>query len=105
ITQNAALFKRIAAIYNSPAKAKLTKEQQRLVQVYYENFVHAGAALDDAKKTRLSEINQQLAALYTQFNQNLQGEESELYVQIDKESDLAGLPQSLKDAAAEDAKA
>jgi len=105
ITQNAALFKRISAVYNSPAKAKLTKEQQRLVQVYYENFVHAGAALDDAKKARLSEINQQLAGLYTKFNQNLQGEESELYVQIDKESDLAGLPQSLKDAAAEDAKA
>src|SRR5438045_8256386 len=56
ITQNAALFKRIAAVYNSPATAKLTKEQQRLVQVYYENFVHAGAALDDAKKTRLSEL-------------------------------------------------
>src|SRR5436190_3926991 len=67
ITQNAALFKRIAAVYNSPAKAKLTKEQQRLVQVYYENFVHAGAALDDAKKARLSELNQQLATLYTKF--------------------------------------
>ena len=105
ITQNTALFKRIEAVYNSPGKAKLTKEQQRLVQVYYENFVHSGAALDEAKKARLSEINQQLATLYTKFNQNLQGEESELYLQIDKESDLSGLPQSLKDAAAEDAKA
>lgn len=41
IYQNAALFKRIEAVNNSPAKARLTKEQQRLVQVYYENFVHA----------------------------------------------------------------
>ena len=104
ITQNSALFKRIKTVNDSPAKKKLTKEQQRLVQVYFENFVHAGAALDTAKKTRLSEVNQQLAAVYTKFNQNLQGEEGELYVLIDKEPDLAGLPQSLKDGAAEAAK-
>jgi len=104
ITQNAALFKRIETVYKSPATKKLTPEQQRLVKVYYDNYVHAGAALDQAKKTRLSEINQQLAGLYTKFNQNLQGEEGELFVQIDKESDLSGLPQSLKEAAAEDAK-
>lgn len=105
IYQNAALFKRIEAVNNSPAKARLTKEQQRLVQVYYENFVHAGAALDAQKKARLSEINQQLAGLYAKFNQNLQGEESELYVQIERQSELGGLPQSLIDSAAEAAKA
>ncbi len=104
ITQNTALFKRIEAVYKSPATKKLTPEQQRLVKVYYDNYVHAGAALDQAKKTRLSAINQELAGFYTKFNQNLQGEEGELFVQIDKESDLSGLPQSLKDAAAEDAK-
>lgn len=101
IIQNAALFKRIEAIYRSPATKKLTREQQRLVQVYYDNFVHAGAALDASKKARLSEINQQLAGLYTKFNQNLLGEEGELYVLIDNRSGLAGLPQSLIDAAAE----
>ncbi|HUR99775.1 MAG TPA: M3 family metallopeptidase [Pyrinomonadaceae bacterium] len=105
ITQNDALFKRIEAVYNSPEKSKLTKEQQRLVWVYYNNYVHAGAKLDATRKKRLSEINQQLAALYTKFSQNLLGDEGELYVLIDKESDLAGLPQSLKDAAAQAAKA
>ena len=104
ITQNDALFKRIEAVYNSPATKKLNKEQQRLVWVYYNNFVHAGAKLDAAKKTRLSEVNQQLSGLYTKFSQNLLGEESELSVLIDKEADLSGLPQSLKDAAAEAAK-
>ncbi len=105
ITQNKALFKRIEAVYNSPEKKKLTPEQQRLVQVYYEGAVHAGAALSDERKARLSEINQQLAALYAKFNQNLQGEESELYVQVDNVKDLSGLPQSMIDAAAEAAKA
>lgn len=105
ITQNSALFKRIETIYNSPAKKKLTKEQQRLVRVYYDNFVHAGAKLDAARKSRLSEINQKLAGLYTKFSQNLLGEEGELFVLIDKESDLSGLPGSLKDSAAQAASA
>jgi len=104
ITQNSLLFKRIEAVYNAPGKKKLTSEQQRLVQVYYENFVHAGAGLSDEKKARLSELNQQIAVLSAKFNQNLQGEESELYLQTNNETDLAGLPQSLKDAAAEAAK-
>src|SRR4051812_19968008 len=38
ITQNAALFRRIEAVYNSPAKKKLTPEQQRLSWFYYTNF-------------------------------------------------------------------
>ena len=46
ITQNEALFKRIEAVYNSPAKAKLTPEQQRVAWLYYTNFVRAGARLE-----------------------------------------------------------
>ena len=105
ITQNDALFKRIEAVYNSPEKTKLTNEQQRLTWVYYNNYVQAGAQLDAAKKKRLSEINQQLAGLYTKFSQNLLGDEGELFLLIENEADLAGLPQSLKDAAAQAATA
>ncbi len=105
ITQNTALFKRIETIYNAPSTKKLSKEQQRLVWVYYTNFSHAGAKLDVAKKTRLSEINQQLAGLFTKFSQNLLADEGEKYLTITKETDLAGLPDSLKNAAASAAKA
>jgi peptidyl-dipeptidase Dcp len=100
IYQNEALFKRIETVYNSPEKAKLTPEQQRLSWLYYTNFVRAGARLNAADKKRLSEINQQLAALFTKFSQNLLAEENEQYVVLANEADLAGLPQSLKDAAA-----
>ena len=104
ITQNEALFKRIEAVYNSPEKSKLTPEQQRLTWRYYTNFVRAGARLDPAAKKRLSEINQQLAKLYTRFNANLLSDENDRYLELKTEADLAGLPQSLKDAAAQDAK-
>ncbi len=99
ITGNEALFKRIDAVYNSPAKAKLTPEQQRLVWLYYTNFVRAGARLQAEEKTRLSQINQQLAGLFTKFSQNVLAEETDQFMVL-KEEDLAGLPQSLRDAAA-----
>ena len=42
ITQNTALFKRIEAVYNSPATKKLTPEQQRLVEVDYNRTYAKG---------------------------------------------------------------
>ena len=100
INQNEALFKRIEAVYNSPEKAKLTPEQQRLSWLYYTNFVRSGAKLNAADKKRLSEINQHLAGLFTKFGQNLLAEENNQYVALGTEADMVGLPQSLKDAAA-----
>ncbi len=105
ITQNAALFRRIDAVYNSPAKATLTPEQQRLAWLYQTNFVRAGARLDDASKTRLSAINQRLAALYTSFSQNVLADETDQVLVLTSESELAGLPRSLRDGAATAARA
>ena len=100
ITQNEALFKRIEAVYNSPAKKKLTSEQQRLIWLDYTNFVRSGAKLNAADKARLSQINQQLAGLFTKFSQNVLAEEDGEFVALKSDADLAGLPQSVRDAAA-----
>jgi len=100
ITQNEALFKRIEAVYNSPAKSKLNSEQQRLAWLYYTNFVRAGARLSPESKARLSEINQKLAGLYTKFSQNVLAEETDQFIVLKSEDELAGLPQSIRDAAA-----
>ena len=100
VTQNEPLFKRIEAVYTSPAKNKLKPEQQRLAWLYYTNFVRSGAKLDAKAKARLSEINQQLAGLFTKFSQNVLFEEDNQFVALKTEADLAGLPQSVRDAAA-----
>jgi peptidyl-dipeptidase Dcp len=100
ITQNAPLFKRIEAVYNSPDKKNLTPEQQRLSWLYYTNFVRAGARLNPEQKARLSAINQELAKLFTTFGQSLLSEENDQWVVLKDEADLAGLSQSLKDSAA-----
>ncbi|KAA9327655.1 M3 family metallopeptidase [Hymenobacter busanensis] len=100
INQNAALFKRIEAVYNSPDKKKLTPEQQRLAWLYYNNFVRAGAKLDATAKTRLSAINQQLAGLFTRFSQNVLADETDSVLVLKTPADLAGLPASLQADAA-----
>ena len=104
ITQNSKLFQRIEAVYNSPEKQKLTTEQQRLVWNQYTTFVLRGARLNDKEKKRVGEVNQRLATLQTEFQQNVMADEGEDGLILDKQEDLKGLPQSLIDGAAEEAK-
>lgn len=103
IIQNKSLFNKIEAVYNSPEKSKLTGEQQRLIWVHYTNFVRSGAKLNEDEKDKLSDINQKLAGLFTKFSQNVLADETERMLIIDHETDLAGLPLSVKNAAAEQA--
>ncbi|NMO22965.1 M3 family metallopeptidase, partial [Pyxidicoccus fallax] len=105
ITQNAGLFQRIEAVYNSPDKAKLTPEQQRLAWLYYTRFVRSGAKLDAAAKQRVAAINQRLATLYTAFSQNVLADEEGYTVVLESEADLAGLPDSVRAGAAAAAEA
>ena len=104
ITQNTKLFKRIEAVYNSKDKSKLTKEQQRLIKVVYDNYVYAGAKLDVKTKAKVSELNQQLAGLYTKFSQNLLSEENNQYIELKNESDFSGLTSEMKNACAANAR-
>jgi peptidyl-dipeptidase Dcp len=104
VNQNAALFERVSAVYNSKKFKKLSPEQQRLVTDHYKGFVRNGANLDEAGKKRAAEINQRLATLGTQFTQNLLKDE-ETVTWVLKKADLKGLPQSVIDGMAETATA
>ena len=103
IIQNAKLFARIKAVYESPEKSKLTPEQQRLVWKYFTDFTRQGANLSDAQKADLSKLNQQLAALYTKFSQNQLGDEEQHSLVLDKKQQLDGLPEPMIAAAAAEA--
>lgn len=103
ITQNAKLFARIDAVYNSPDKAKLTPEQQRLVWVTWKNFTQQGAKLSPADKAKLAKVNQQLASLQTKFAQNELADE-ENYALVVTQDQLGGLPDAQVQGYAEDAR-
>lgn len=105
ILLNKKLFERIKAVYEKRNSLKLTAEQMRLLEKDYNDFARNGANLDDASQTKLREINSKLSLLTLKFNQNVLKETNDFKLVIDNKEDLAGLPQSLIDAAAEDAKA
>jgi len=100
IFHNRALFDRIRAVFETSADSGLNAEQQRLAYVIHQRFARQGAALPDADKHRLAEINQRLASLYTNFSQNILADEEGQLLVLDGADDLAGLPADLVEAAA-----
>ncbi|WP_173932309.1 M3 family metallopeptidase [Chelativorans sp. Marseille-P2723] len=100
IFMNAALFQRIDDLYRRREELGLDKETLRVLEKTWKRFVRGGARLDESGKTRLAEINEQLAELGARFGQNVLKDESEWVLFLDEE-DLAGLPSSLKSAMAE----
>jgi peptidyl-dipeptidase Dcp len=102
-SHNAKLFARIKAVYDARETSSLTPEQKRLAWFYYTRFVNQGAQLNEEQKHKASEINQKLAALYTQFSQNELADEEDKALIVDKKSDLAGLPKEVIDGAAAEA--
>ncbi|RKR09548.1 peptidyl-dipeptidase Dcp [Flavobacterium sp. 90] len=102
--QNKKLFSRIETLYNSNEKEKLNSEQQRLIWLYYTDFVREGAELDDLNKEKVGKINQELATLFTRFSQNLLAEENNQFIELKEEGDFDGLPLEIKNAAIAEAK-
>ncbi len=104
IRLNEKLFQRIKTVYDQKDKLDLTTEQNTLLVKYYKDFVRSGANLDEEKKTRLKEINQELSILTVKFGENVLKENNRFEMVIDKKEDLAGLPQAVITGAAEAAK-
>ena len=104
ITQNAALFARITAVYDGDEMASLRPDQQRLAWLTYDGFARNGATLDGEAKARYAAIEQRLAELHTRFSNNVLADE-EGYVTYLTEDQLSGLPESFIEAAAAGAKA
>lgn len=102
--QNKKLFSRIEKLYKSDAMQKLDQEQQRLVWLYYTDFVREGAELNEVDKEEVAQINQELAGLFTLFSQKLLAEENDQFLELQSELDLDGLPEAFKNAAIAEAK-
>src|SRR5699024_10451 len=53
---NKKLFNRVSAIYNKRSQLDLDSESHRLITFYYQQFVMAGAKLNDQDKAKLKKI-------------------------------------------------
>ena len=105
ISLNQELFKKVSAVYQQKDSLQLTIEQQRLLEKTYKGFVRSGANLPAEKQARLREVNKQLSTLGLKFSDNVLNENNAFKLYIDKEEDLAGLPEWFRQSAAEKASA
>lgn len=105
ISLNPRLFERVKQVYDNKEKFNLDKEQTKLLEETYQDFVRGGANLDSAKQAKLRQLNSEIAMLQLTFGQNMLKETNAFQLVIDKKEDLAGLPESLIANAAAAAKA
>ena len=105
IMMNPKLFERIDYVFQHCDEMGLDDQQIRVVKKYHEDFMRHGAGLPADKQAELSQINERLSTLSLQFGNNLLKENAGYKLVIENEADLAGLPQTSIDAAAEQAKA
>jgi peptidyl-dipeptidase Dcp len=98
---NKKLFDRIAAIYEQRATLKLDPESLRLVEVVYDEFVHAGAKLADADKAKIKQLNEEASTLSNDFSTKLLDATKNGAYSTAARTDLAGLGDSELSAAAE----
>jgi peptidyl-dipeptidase Dcp len=105
INLNGKLFARVKTLYDTRDSLGLDAQGVRLVERYYTDFVRAGANLSEADKTKLKQINSQLAALGTKFSQNVLAEVNASAIVVDTKEELDGLSDEQIAAAAEAAKA
>ncbi|MDO4172144.1 MAG: M3 family metallopeptidase, partial [Prevotellaceae bacterium] len=97
VTLNEKLFQRIKAVYDN--HRELTPEEEMLLNKCYDGFVRSGAMLDEAGKERLRALTEEAGMLSLQFSQNLLKENKAFTLHITDKNDLAGLPDSQREAA------
>ena len=83
----------------------LSEIQQRFLEETCDDFKSAGADLDGEAKKRMFELNSELAQVTQKYGENVLDSTNAWELFVEDESRLAGLPESAKAGAAEDAKA
>ena len=104
VSLNEKLFEKIKTIYAQKDQLNLTAEDLQLLEKKYLGFIRNGANLKGEAKKRYAEITTELSKLSLQFGENVLAETNAYQLVITDKNDLAGLPESECDAAAQTAK-
>lgn len=98
------LFQKIEQVYLKKNELSLSPEQQMLLDKTYKSFVRNGAKLSNEEKKQLREIDVALSKLSLEFGDHVLHETNTFELYIDQAQDLAGLPENVREAAAQRAK-
>ncbi len=94
------LYLRVKQVFESKDDLNLSPEQKTLLEKTYKSFVRNGAELDGEKSNELRSIDQKLAQLSLKFGENVLAETNKFLHLVENEKELDGLPDGIKEAAA-----
>jgi len=99
--QNVALFEKYKALRDAPAFAALSPAQRRIIANEIRDFRLSGAELPPEQKQRYAQLNEELAALSTQFSEHILDATNASVFYVEEESELSGLPEDVRQTARE----
>ena len=104
VSLNERLFGKVKEVYGQKENLNLTSEDLQLLEKKYIGFVRSGANLEGEDKKRYAEITTELSKLSLQFGENVLAETNAYQLLITDKNDLAGIPESECEEAAQAAK-
>ena len=104
VSLNESLFQRVKQIYNNQKIMTLDAEETRLLEKTYESFARNGANLSPENKEIYSKYIEELSLLSLQFGKNVLAATNAFTLNLTDENDLIGLPDYVKEQAADAAK-
>ena len=103
LAQDERLYAGYKTIAASPEFSKLTQAQKKIIENTLRDFRLAGAELPPQEKARFKQLQQEIAALHSKFTENVLDATQAWDLRLSDEKDLAGLPETARAMARQDA--
>ena len=104
VSLNESLFQRVKQLYDNQKFMTLNAEETRLLEKTYEGFARNGANLSPENKEIYSKYIEELSLLSLQFGKNVLAATNAFTLNLTDEKELIGLPDYVKEQAADAAK-
>jgi oligopeptidase A len=102
LSQDESLYKKYQSLKNSEVFNSLTPSQKRIIENVLREFKLGGAELNEKDKKKFKVIQEKLAKLSTQFEENILDATNEFSIFVDDLDELRGIPEeNIKKALAE----
>ena len=101
VGQHEGLYNAYVALKESDEFSALSQEQQKVVENAIRDFTLSGVALPEEKKKRFAQIQAKLSELSSTFSNNVMDATMGWTKHVTDQSDLAGMPESALEAAAQ----
>jgi oligopeptidase A len=104
LSQDESLYNKYQSLKDSEAFKSLTSSQKRIIDNVLREFKLGGAELNETDKKRFKAIQEKLAKLSTQFEENILDATNEFSIFVDNLDELRGIPEENIRKALADAK-